>query len=257
MGLYMGDTNITFGLQGKDGEKGDPPVKGIDYWTPADKNEMIYELGTEINITVKNAVESEKGNIVDMLITELQGLPVFGVVDENNIIKITSQLSDGEYVLKYENEDDTYSEIGTITIGNGESGVTTYDVDIASIGYTDNARWSISSGDIRTGATGYTAINLIPITRPEGKTVTIELSGITWKYASNTAILPYNGENFVSTAAIYFESNHDYTADTGVKVTCNDDGSVIVQWSERGDYTGFKFTGFGNGANAKITVTIQ
>lgn len=80
----------------------------------------IAALEQNIEPLVDTAVENEKGNIVDLLIAELQGLPVFGVVDENNTIKVTSQLSDGVYALKYENADGTYSDVGIITIGNGD-----------------------------------------------------------------------------------------------------------------------------------------
>lgn len=76
---------------------------------------------TEVDTLVETAVENEKGNIVQLLIAELQGLPVFGVVDENNTITVTSQLSDGTYSLMYENADGTLTEVGTITVGNGES----------------------------------------------------------------------------------------------------------------------------------------
>ena len=71
---------------------------------------------TEVTTMVETEVEDEKGNIVQSIIAELQGLPVFGVVDENKVITVTSQLSGGTYTLKYENEDGTITEIGTITV---------------------------------------------------------------------------------------------------------------------------------------------
>lgn len=74
---------------------------------------------SEVDSIVSEAVESEKGNIVNIILQELQGLPVFGTVDENNTITVTSQLPDGIYTLKYETADG-YMEVGTITIGNGE-----------------------------------------------------------------------------------------------------------------------------------------
>lgn len=81
------------------------PVKGVDYFTEADKAEMVQEVE-----------ENAKGEIVQSIIEDLQGLPVFGVVDENNTITVTSQLSGGTYILKYENADGTVEKIGTITI---------------------------------------------------------------------------------------------------------------------------------------------
>ena len=144
-----------------------------------------------------------------------------------------------------------------ITVDNEES-TNSYEVDIASIGYTDNARWSISSGSLKqdTSAQGYTAINIVPITRPSGKTVTIELSGITFTGKSNAAIIPYVNDEFNSNGPMYLNEDHDYSADTGLKNFCHEDGSVTVVW-DKCDWTGFKFNGYGSGANAKITYTIE
>lgn len=32
------------GDQGNKGDKGDAPVKGVDYWTPADKEQMVSDV---------------------------------------------------------------------------------------------------------------------------------------------------------------------------------------------------------------------
>lgn len=74
-------------------------------------------LKDDLKEYIDEEIEDEKGNIVNLIIQELQGLPVFGVVDENKIITVTSQLSGGTYTLKYENADGTLEEVGTITIG--------------------------------------------------------------------------------------------------------------------------------------------
>ena len=78
----------------KNGSKGDSPVRGTDYWTPADQSAIIQQV-----------------------IDTLGGTPVFGVVDADNNIIISGNLADGTYTLKYENADGTVTEIGTVTVG--------------------------------------------------------------------------------------------------------------------------------------------
>lgn len=91
----------------------------------ADVREEISQLSSEkvdkaeVATMIEAGVEDEKGNIVQLLIAELQGLPIFGVIDENNIVTVTSLLADGTYKLKYENTDGTTTEIGIITVGDG------------------------------------------------------------------------------------------------------------------------------------------
>jgi hypothetical protein len=211
---------------------------------------------------VETEFEDEKGNIVQLLIEELQGLPVFGVVDEDNTITVTSQLADGTYTLKYENADGTTTEIGTIVIGNGKEEVIVYEVDIASIGYTDNARWSTSDGTIRTGATGCTAINKIPFNRASGQTMTITLSGITWIETSSAnvaQILMFVDDSFTSGNNMPLKGLPKDFSDIGVKGVLNDDGTVTITITDgtKGHFNGFKICGYGSGANAKITYTIE
>lgn len=97
----------------------DIPV-GVSYEEFEQVKKQIADQNGRIAEAVDTEIENEKGNIVNLLIAELQGLPVFGVVDANNNITVTSQLSSGTYTLKYENEDGTLTDVGTITIEEGE-----------------------------------------------------------------------------------------------------------------------------------------
>lgn len=85
---------IKNGKKGNKGDKGDSPVRGTDYWTPADQSAIIQQV-----------------------IDALGGTPVFGMVDADNNIIISGNLADGTYTLKYENADGTVTEIGTVTVG--------------------------------------------------------------------------------------------------------------------------------------------
>lgn len=92
------------GEPGKDGEDGQPgkdghtPVKGVDYWTEADKTEMVQQVIAAI------------------------GTPVIGKVDESNNILIAGVLDNGTYTVKYENADGTTTTIGEFTVTDSESG---------------------------------------------------------------------------------------------------------------------------------------
>ena len=93
------------GPQGPKGDKGDKgdtgpagangytPVKGTDYFTEADKTELVATV-----------IESLGGN------------PIFGIVDENNNIIVSGNLADGTYFVKYEMEDGSTVDIGDLVL---------------------------------------------------------------------------------------------------------------------------------------------
>lgn len=87
-----GDTGAT-GATGKNGADGYTPVRGTDYWTEADKVEIVQRV-----------IESLGGN------------PIFGIVDENNNIVVSGDLPDGTYSVKYEMENGTKLNIGNLVI---------------------------------------------------------------------------------------------------------------------------------------------
>lgn len=84
-----GSTGAT-GATGSKGADGYTPVRGTDYWTEADKVEIVQRV-----------------------IETLGGSPIFGIVDEDNNIIVNGDLPDGTYSVKYETEDGK-----TISIGN-------------------------------------------------------------------------------------------------------------------------------------------
>lgn len=76
--------------------------------------------GTEINAgTFETFTEADKESVVSAVIAALGGSPVFGVVDSDNNI-IISGLADGTYFLKYEQADGSTTNIGELTVGEGE-----------------------------------------------------------------------------------------------------------------------------------------
>lgn len=80
------------GTDGVDGVDGYTPVKGTDYWTEADRTEIVEAV------------------------LEQMGASVIGSVDENNVITLTGDLAGGTYTLKYELEDGTKTTIGSLVL---------------------------------------------------------------------------------------------------------------------------------------------
>lgn len=81
------------------GIKVNPPVKGVDYWTPEERAALVLEVIDSVK------VEYPEAHVI------------YGDVDANNIITLHGQLPDGVYTLKYEGEDGNAQAIGTITVG--------------------------------------------------------------------------------------------------------------------------------------------
>ena len=93
-----GDTGATgatgsTGAAGKNGADGYTPVRGTDYWTEADKVEIVQRV-----------------------IETLGGSPIFGIVDESNNIVVSGDLPDGTYSVKYEMENGSKVNIGNLVI---------------------------------------------------------------------------------------------------------------------------------------------
>lgn len=80
------------GKTGAKGADGHTPVKGVDYFTEADKAEFVA--------AVMDAI----------------GCPVFGLVDENNNIVLTGKIPDGTYSIKYDMENGSTVDIGDLEL---------------------------------------------------------------------------------------------------------------------------------------------
>lgn len=87
----------TAGKPGADGADGYTPLRGTDYWTQEDKNQIVQEVIAAL------------------------GTPVFGTVDAENTITLSGDLAEGIYTLQYEHADGSLTPIGSITVGSGVS----------------------------------------------------------------------------------------------------------------------------------------
>lgn len=139
------------GVNGKDGEDG--------------KDGQDYIL-----------TENDKNEIAQKVIDILGGNPIFGYVDSDNNIIVSGNLSDGSYLLKYENEDGSYTDIGTLDIGEVAKDINLFEA------YTPilNKRWSNSS-KAWSGQNGCVGFD-IPLENIKGKTM--RFSGFQQTYAT-------------------------------------------------------------------------
>lgn len=197
--------------------KGDKPVKGVDYWTPEDKAEL-------------------KDDVVQSVLEELQGLPVFGTVDENNVITVTSYLTGGIYTLLYENEDGTLEEVGTITVGNG--GVVMVNLaDPTSADWKTNKRINSSNNEVD-----------IPASSLNGETMVmtnfIDITGVT-----NSTELHIKGLNLLATEGVGYNYNRVYFYD--------ENKNYKIYWHPIGQYLSNYVTVSDYDENVQIFKNIQ
>lgn len=118
-----------------DGKDGKTPVKGTDYWTPADQESIVQQVIAAL------------------------GTPVFGRVDADNNIILTGNLESATYTVKYENEDGTLTDIGTISF---EAVAYTNLADQTSADWLTDKR--INSSGVLKDAAGWDMTNYIPVT---------------------------------------------------------------------------------------------
>ena len=120
-------------LKGKDGTNGKDgytPQKGVDYFTPddiaslnipsVDQTYTPTSPNAQSGIAVAEALSGyvmEELNQVKQEILNSLNYDIFGTVNEDNNIIINAALADGTYILKYENQDGTLTEIGTLAVG--------------------------------------------------------------------------------------------------------------------------------------------
>ncbi|MBO5837263.1 MAG: hypothetical protein J6Q92_05150 [Oscillospiraceae bacterium] len=109
------------GKDGSNGKDGYTPARGTDYWTPADKQAILAELGSQLSLGIASdglIYLFVNGSPVGTGIPQSTGVEgdVFGYVDENNTIVLNGDLADGTYTLKYEMENGTVVNIGDMVL---------------------------------------------------------------------------------------------------------------------------------------------
>ena len=124
------------GTNGKDGADGKTPIKGTDYFTEADKEEIVQQVIAAL------------------------GTPVFGRVDAENNIILTGNLAEGNnYTVKYEDADGNTMDVGSIVFEAPPA----YTNLLESAGYVKDKRLSSTDGTTEKDATGFYLTGYIPV----------------------------------------------------------------------------------------------
>lgn len=107
------------GDRGESGADGHTPVKGTDYFTSADKTELVNSVRSSLSLGIAS------DGLIYLFVDGVPigtGIPqgtvsdVFGYVDENNTVVLKGDLSDGTYSLKYEMENGDIVDIGNMVL---------------------------------------------------------------------------------------------------------------------------------------------
>lgn len=155
---------------------GDTPIKGIDYWTEADKGEIIQA-------------------VVDVM-----GGSLIGYVDENNVIVLVGGLEGETYTVKYKMEDDSLIEIGELVLSEPEEPEEVINqIPISTDasgepfnggqGWKTGYRMSISSGS-ETAAEGYECTGFIPVAYGD----VIRIKGVDIREENSTNMVAYDSD---------------------------------------------------------------
>lgn len=153
-----------------------PLQKGVDYWTDEDKAEITAQV--QAVCVAKNQGSANVGKILvvgtDGNIT-LVDMPeggasgdVTGVLDESNNILLSGNLADGTYTLKYENTDGTYTEIGTLEVGEIEKPKTNFAGTLTVGRLSGSASGNISTDTASGRVTDFVSVQNDDIVSIEG-----------------------------------------------------------------------------------------
>lgn len=140
------------GTPGSNGKDGKTPVRGTDYWTPADQESIVQQVITAL------------------------GTPVFGRVDADNNIILTGELVDGTYTIKYEDAEGNQTEIGTIEVGG---------VSYTNLADPTSEDWAVdkrlNSSAALADATGCQTTNFFPCVKGD----VIRVKGLDIRYTNS------------------------------------------------------------------------
>ena len=236
------------GSAGANGTDGKTPVKGVDYFTTAEKNAMVQE-------------------VIDTI-----GLTVIGEVDNANNILITMPLPDGTYTMRYENADGSTTEIGSFTVNDGGGD--------EPVGPTYTNLADPTSADWLTNKRYNSSKNLVDVTTAQsgGKTVVvtnfISTTGLSKLHIKGLNILDdvtsgtnygrmytYKGTELLSTTYVPsvgltspVTATHYTIADYDSSVVILDVAKAIKDWGYTG-ITNIRLGGFLEGAATDVIIT--
>ena len=205
------------GAAGAKGADGYTPVKGVDYWTPADQESIVQQVIAAL------------------------GTPVFGTIDENNHITLSGHLVGGTYTLSFEDEDGFEADVGTIDKSSAIVNL------IDTVGYQDGKRVN-SSGEY-VDADGYTSSGRISVTQGD----VLRTKGINFDAADNSRCNIHVWEASGANQYFILNSTSDLPKDTNhLNITIDDNNNLTVTIKSTA-FVEITFTGHGSGKDLIVT----
>lgn len=213
----------------------DVPQKGIDYWTPADQEQIVQDVLVAL------------------------GKPVVGEIDANNNITLVGTLASGIYSVKYETADGEHMDVGVIEIG-GAAYTNQLPISTDASGAIYNGKgWKEDTrlntdGTDKTGATGFVATGFIPC--GNDAIIRVKSNVAVTDTNSSQAICFYDGEKNI------IQRLNWAGITTGNYLKINSDGSIEYHfkasaWAEfNGKTVGFIRLAF-PGINDSTIITIN
>ena len=199
---------------GKDGSDGYSPVRGVDYWTNEDKEAIVSRV--LLSSISKNQGSENVGKILvvgtdgNLTLTDMPeggtiSGDITGVLDDNNNLLISGNLSEGTYTLKYVFEDGSITDAGSMTVAT-----------ISAFSIITTLKNCTASGatSIRTNGS-----STVTITASEGYTLptTITVSGAdyTWNSSTGAIVLSNPTSDVYITVTAEKERTNFFDASTG------------------------------------------
>lgn len=114
------------GANGKDGINGTNGIGIVDAEINENGNLILsYSDGAQQDLGVIEGADgqdyvltdADKSDIANQVLSLLPNADISGTLDENNNILLCGNLKNGTYTLKYEMDDGTYADIGTLEVG--------------------------------------------------------------------------------------------------------------------------------------------
>ncbi len=155
-----------------------------------DKTSLVAAIN-EVNTKVADA------DIVSRVIEAL-GTPVFGTIDADNTITLSGALADGTYTIQYENKNGTKTDIGTITVIQGNGGPQTIPVTF------EFGKINSSTGAIET-SNQYVYTNEIIL--DSGKTYTLHIPESVGSPIACKISYYGDGDAYLSTSEALFDDD--------------------------------------------------
>ena len=180
--------------------------------------------------------ESDKAEIAQMVIDCFGGQPVFGYVDENNIIIVSGKLADGNYSVKYEMEDGSTVDIGQLMLDTNVYYSVTKNLTYCSI--SNNATQVIEGQSYSATITANDGYTL--------KSVSVTMGGNAVSVSGGTINIAKVTGNIVITA-VAEEQKASYT--NQIPISIGTDGKPFN--NGQGYKTGYRLSLSGGGESAQ------